>query len=125
MPYIVLPGGHLGRASLGDYALVINTANGKFVHAIAADAGPKHHVGEASIAVAKALLGDKASNPRTGGTEDAVIRYVIFPGSSDARFPSSDPRELAVLDRTIMHINTSAATLFAALGPGHQSSMMA
>jgi hypothetical protein len=125
VPFIVLPGGHLGRASLGDYALVINTANGKFVHAVAADAGPKHHVGEASIAVAKALLGEKASNPRSGGTEKPVIRYIVFPGSADDRFPSSDPRTVAVLDRTLMHINTSAATLFAALEPGHQSSMMA
>lgn len=125
VPYVVLPGGHLGRASLGDYALVINTANGKFVHAIAADSGPKHQVGEASIAVAEALLGKKASNPRTGGTKKPVIRYVIFPDSADGRFPSSNPREVAVRDRTIMHINTSAATLFAALEPGHQASMIA
>lgn len=124
VPYIVLPGGHLGRASLGDYALVVNTENGKMVHAIAADAGPKHHVGEASIAVARALLGEAASNPRSGGTERAIIRYIVFAGSADRRFPSSDPRAPAVLDRTLMHLNTNAATLFAALEPAHQASLM-
>ena len=125
VPFIVLPGGHLGRASLGDYALVVNTENGKMVHAIAADAGPKHHVGEASIAVARALLGEAASSPRSGGTERAIIRYVVFPGSGDRRFPSSDPRATAVFDRTLMHLNTSAATLFAGLDPAHQASLMA
>jgi peptidoglycan hydrolase-like protein with peptidoglycan-binding domain len=124
IPYIVLPGGHLGRASLGDYAFVVNTQNGKMVHAIAADAGPKHRVGEASIAVARALLGEAQANPRRGGTERPIIRYVVFPGSADGRFPSSDPRETAVLDRTLMHLNTRAATLFAALDPTHQASLM-
>jgi peptidoglycan hydrolase-like protein with peptidoglycan-binding domain len=124
IPYIVLPGGHLGRASLGDYAFVVNTQNGKMVHAIAADAGPKHRVGEASIAAARALLGEAQANPRSGGTERPIIRYVVFPGSADGRFPSSDPRETAVLDRTLMHLNTRAATLFAALDPAHQASLM-
>lgn len=125
VPYIVLPGGHLGRAQLGDYALVINTANGKFVHAIAADAGPKRHVGEASIAVARALLGPAKANPRTGGTDEPIIRYVVFPESRDERFPASDPRKVAVLERTLMHINMNAATLFASLDPTHQGSMLA
>lgn len=124
IPYIVLPGGHLGRTSLGDYAFVVNTQNGKMVHAIAADAGPKHRVGEASIAAARALLGEAQANPRSGGTERPIIRYVVFPGSADGRFPSSDPRETAVLDRTLMHLNTRAATLFAALDPAHQASLM-
>lgn len=124
VPFIVLPGGHLGRASLGDYALVVNTENGRMVHAIAADAGPKHHVGEASIAVARALLGEPAANPRSGGTGRAIIRYIVFPGSADRRFPSSDPRATAILHRTLMHMNTTAATLFAALDPAHQASLM-
>lgn len=125
VPFIVLPGGHLGCAVLGDYALVVNTSNGKFVHAIAADAGPKHHVGEASIAVARALLGPKKASPRSGGTEDKIIRYIVFPGSADRRFPATDPRDTALLDRTLMHLNTTAATLFASLPAGHQESMLA
>ncbi|HEY2801627.1 MAG TPA: peptidoglycan-binding protein [Chthoniobacterales bacterium] len=124
IPYIVLPGGHLGRASLGDYALVVNTANGKIVHAIAADAGPKHHVGEASIAVACAVLGEAGANPRSGGTERAIIRYIVFPGSRDGQFPASDPRETAILDRTLMHLNSTTASLFAALDPAHQAALM-
>lgn len=124
VPYVVLPGGHLGRASLGDYAMVVNTENGKVVHAIAADSGPKNKIGEASIAVSRTLLGEKLSNPRSGGTDRPIIRYIVFPNSRDQVFPSSDPREPAILERSLMHINTVAATLFAALDPAHQTSLL-
>lgn len=124
IPYIVLPGGHLGRASLGDYAMVVNTETGKIVHAIAADSGPKNKVGEASIAVARALLGEAHANPRSGGTDRPIIRYIVFPNSKDHVFPAADPRNPAILDRSLMHLNTVAATLFAALDPVHQSSLL-
>lgn len=124
IPYIVLPGGYLGRASLGDYALVVNTETGKIVHAIAADSGPKYKVGEASIAVARALLGDAHANPRSGGTERPIIRYIVFPNSKDHVFPASDPRDPVILERSLMHLNTVAATLFAALDPVHQTSLL-
>ena len=124
IPYIVLPGGHLGRASLGDYAMVVNTETGKIVHAISADSGPKNKIGEASIAVARSLLGDAHANPRSGGTERPIIRYIVFPNSKDHIFPASDPRNPAILQRSLMHINTVAATLFAALDPAHQTSLL-
>ncbi len=124
IPYIVLPGGHLGRASLGDYAMVVNTETGEIVHAVAADSGPKNKVGEASIAVARALLGEKHANPRSGGTDRPIIRYIVFPNSKDRVFPASDPRDPSILQRSLMHINTVAATLFAALDPAHQTSLL-
>ncbi|SRR5581483_208033 len=89
IPYIVLPGGHLGNASLGDYAIVINTRTGKRIAAIVADAGPKHKIGEASIATARELLGNDHCSPRNGGTEKAYIRYIVFPNSRDGVFPAS------------------------------------
>ena len=124
VPYVVLPGGHLDRASLGDYAMVVNTETRKVVYAIAADAGPKNKIGEASIAVARALLGEAGANPRHGGTERPIIRYIVFPNSKDHIFPASDPREPTILERTLMHINTTAATLFAALDPAHQAALL-
>lgn len=81
--YIVLPGGKLGGAKLGDFALVINTLTKKRTAAIAADAGPRSQIGEASIACVSALLGKANSNPRDGGTDKKIIRYVVFPGSGD------------------------------------------
>lgn len=124
VPYVVLPGGHLGRASLGDYGMVVNTETGKVVHVIAADSGPKNKIGEASIAVARALLGEAASSPRKGGTRRSIIRYVLFPNSKDDIFPASDPRMPAILERTLMHINTQAAMRFASLDPVHQSAFL-
>lgn len=46
--------------------------------AVVGDVGPKHKLGEISIATAKAL--GIPSSPTTGGEEEHVIDYVIFPG---------------------------------------------
>ena len=81
--YIVLPGGKLGGAKLGDFALAINTLNKKRTAAIVADSGPRKEIGEASIACVSALLGQAKSDPRSGGTDEEIIRYVVFPGSGD------------------------------------------
>jgi hypothetical protein len=113
IPYIVLPGGHLGNATLGDYAIVINLDNGKRISAIAADAGPKHKVGEVSVAVAKALLGAKGASPRTGGT-DSGIRYVVFPNSGTGAFPAS--HDDAALASTLAAIDAATAPRIAQAG---------
>jgi hypothetical protein len=90
IPYIVLPGGKLGGAKLGDYALVINLETKARVKAIVADSGPKAKLGEASIATAEALLGKSKSSPKSGGTEKKIIRYIVFPGSGDGLPKSAD-----------------------------------
>ena len=113
IPFIVLPGGHLGAAGLGDYAVVINLKNGKMISAIAADSGPKHKVGEASIAVAKALLGNKAASPRTGGTGEG-IRYVVFPNSRNSVFPAWN--DSATLVATLAGMEAITAPLAAQAG---------
>lgn len=127
VPYIVLPGGALGRASLGDYGMVVNTRTGKLAHTIAGDSGPRSKIGEASMAVARVLLGaeEKFWNPRSGGTEEKYFRYIIFPGSRDGRFPTSHPGSPALLQGTLAHINTRAATLLASLSPVHQIALVA
>jgi peptidoglycan hydrolase-like protein with peptidoglycan-binding domain len=85
IPYIVLPGGKLGGAKLGDLALLINLETKTQVKAIVADAGPPKKLGEASIATAAALLGPGKGNPKNGGTERKIIRYIVFSGSGDGR----------------------------------------
>ncbi len=61
---------------IGDLAMVINGDNGKYTFAIYADW--KSGVGEASVAVAKALgLSTSAAN---GGTDDDILT-IVFPGS--------------------------------------------
>lgn len=80
VPYFVLPGGqykHLG-IKLGDIAAV--RYNGKVAFAVFADVGPRHKLGEGSIALAQEL-GIPAS-PRTGGVRGGV-EYMVFPGSGN------------------------------------------
>lgn len=64
---------------LGCRAIVTNLANGKTAEATVGDIGPATHLGEGSIALAKALR--IPSNPRRGGVSTG-IRYEIFPGET-------------------------------------------
>jgi len=95
VPYIVLPGGKLGAARVGDVALVIDFETGNRVKAVVADAGPGDEIGEASMFCAGLAIGLKPSevteaearraksfiNPRSGGTEKKRFRYIVFPGT--------------------------------------------
>lgn len=101
IPFVVLPGGNLGGARLGDLGLVVNTANGRRAFAIFADIGPRRHLGEGSIALAEAL--GIPSNPRRGGAASGV-RYLIWPGSGNGK------------PRTIEEINAAAEARFASWG---------
>lgn len=81
IPFIVLPGGSTFAeqgVKLGDYAIVFNTQTGDNNFAIYADVGPRHKIGEISIALAKSL--NVPSSARTGGTNSGIL-YIVFPGS--------------------------------------------
>lgn len=97
VPYFVLPGGqykHLG-IKLGDIAAV--RYNGKVAFAVFADVGPRHKIGEGSIALAQEL-GIPAS-PRTGGVRGGV-EYMVFPGSGNGT--PGDPRRNFALGAQIL-----------------------
>jgi hypothetical protein len=86
IPFIVLPPSlkRLGKASLGDFAAVINRKNDKLSYAIFADIGPKNKLGEGSIALAEGL--GIPSSPKTGGTgKEKYVVYIIFPGSGNGQ----------------------------------------
>jgi hypothetical protein len=99
IPYIVLPGGKLAGAKLGDFALLINLETKAQVAAIVADAGPAKKLGEASIAASAALLGPGKGNPKNGGTQKKIIRYIVFPGSGDGKPKSTDVIDASVAGR--------------------------
>lgn len=80
VPYIVLPGGERGGAQLGDFAYVVNQANGNHAAAIFADNGPRGRIGEGSVRLAE-LLGIPSS-PKNGGADSGVI-MIVFPHSGD------------------------------------------
>ena len=83
IPYVVLPPAamHAANARLGDIAAVFNRRNDQLVHAIFADIGPKVHIGEGSVALAKAL--GLPSDPKAGGVSDRILVYVVFPRSGN------------------------------------------
>jgi hypothetical protein len=78
IPYFVLPS-EVGGVRLGDVAFVYNTSNGKGCYAIYADTGPSGSLGEGSMYLAVQLGID--DNPRTGGVQQGIIDYIIFPNS--------------------------------------------
>lgn len=86
----------LGGARKGDFGIVFNTLNKKYTGAIFADTNPA--VGESSIACAEALGISK--DARNGGTSKAVVGYLVFAGSGNAK-----PRPLSEV------LNRSAALL--------------
>ncbi len=101
IPFVVLPGGNLGGARLGDLSVVVNTANDRRAFALFADIGPRTHLGEGSIALAEAL--GIPSNPRRGGTASGV-RYLVWPGSGNGN------------PRTVEEIEAATAARFTSWG---------
>jgi hypothetical protein len=79
VPFIVLPGTSKFGAALSDLCLVFNPKNEKLCGGVFADIGPANKIGEASIAMAKAL--GVPSSPRNGGQAHGLI-YIIFPASA-------------------------------------------
>lgn len=63
---------------LGCRATVTDLRTGREISAIVGDFGPATHLGEGSIALAKAL--GIPSDPKTGGTDEARFEYRFWPG---------------------------------------------
>lgn len=81
VPYIVVP--PLIRNGvipivMGCQAAVINMMLGLSTPAVVADQGPSEKVGEASCECAERVGLDR--NPNNGGTDEHIIRYMIWPG---------------------------------------------
>ena len=81
VPYIVVPpairNGVKGVV-MGCLAHVTNTLNGKHIAAVVGDIGPRKKIGEISCACASAI--GLNPSPISGGVDEHVIEYVIFPG---------------------------------------------
>jgi hypothetical protein len=77
----VLPAGQYKKLGikLGDIAAV--RYNGHVAFAIFADVGPRHKLGEGSMALASAL--GINNSPTRGGIKGAHVEYLVFPGSGN------------------------------------------
>jgi len=98
IPYIVIPGGALGRARLGHPTIVLDVLTGRRVKGIVADAGPRDKIGEASMFLAAAIMDQKVcplgdpdskhfSNPRSGGTDAKRFLYIILTANPPSKWP--------------------------------------
>ncbi len=98
IPYIVIPGGALGRARLGHPTIVLDVLTGRRVKGIVADAGPRHKIGEASMFLAAAIMDQRIcplsdpdsnnfSNPRRGGTDAMRFLYIILTANPPLMWP--------------------------------------
>lgn len=81
IPFIALPSALLSLAniSLGDLAYVRNTITGLTSFAYFVDGGPAGKLGEGSMFLASAI--GLNNSPKTGGTSQPIIDYVVFPQS--------------------------------------------
>ena len=69
---------------LGCRCVVTNSRNGNSTEAVVADKGPRDHIGEISVACARAIgvpLGDPHL-ANGGGARAATIHYQVFPGTA-------------------------------------------
>lgn len=80
VPFIVVENYIRNRAKgvvLGCKARVTNIENGKSVDCVVGDMGPLVKIGELSIAAANAI--GISGNPRTGGVDEPVLKYELWP----------------------------------------------
>lgn len=84
IPFFVLTQGLAKTmgARLGNLAWVVNTRNGKSSAAMFVDWGPGNHLGEGSIALAKAL--GVNADARRGGIGDGIVT-IVFPRSGNGK----------------------------------------
>lgn len=79
--YIVVPPAIINGVKgivLGCQAYVTNLSNGRTSETVVGDIGPHKKLGEASVALAKAL--GLNSSPTSGGTDEHIIHYSLRPG---------------------------------------------
>jgi hypothetical protein len=69
---------------LGCHCLVTNSKTGRTTDAVVADVGPSNHLGEISVACARALgVSTGTTHPANGGgASSPTIRYQLFPGKA-------------------------------------------
>ena len=87
VPFVVVPPVIVKAAAdpvLGCHCLVTNSKTGRTTDAVVADIGPSNHLGEISVACARALgVSTGTTHPANGGgASSPTIRYQLFPGKA-------------------------------------------
>ncbi len=87
VPFIVVPPMIVKAVAgivLGCRCVVTNSRTGKTTEAVVADTGPRNHLGEISVACAKAIgVPTGTTHPANGGgASSPTIHYQLFPGKA-------------------------------------------
>jgi hypothetical protein len=87
VPFMVVPPMILEGVEptvLGCRAVITNSLTGKSTEAVVADVGPSNHLGEISVACAKAIgVPTGTTHPADGGgASSPTINYQLFPGTA-------------------------------------------
>lgn len=109
VPYVVLSPRIKPHLAVGDFALVINRANGRRAAAIIGDVGPVCGIGEGSIALARAL--QIPSDPRTGGASGGILTVAFV----HSRLNPAWPHSLAEINARVAGLVTQNQTCLPAL----------
>ena len=82
VPPVIIRG--VGGIVLGCRCIVTNSATGQSVEAVVADVGPPNHLGEISVACAKAIGVPVGTTypANSGGAPSPTIHYRLFPGTA-------------------------------------------
>lgn len=82
LPYVVLPGGLVPEASLGDLVAVYDPVAKRLAYAIYGDEGPSSESGEASLATLQHLGLPAVDGKSSPGETRNDLFYLVFPNSS-------------------------------------------
>lgn len=114
VPFIVVPPmivkGVAGIV-MGCRCVVANTRNGRSVEGVVADGGPRNHLGEISVACAKAIgVPTGETHPANGGGASApAIKYQLFPGTPAVVKGVTYPLQRSASTKQVRHAPRAAA----------------
>jgi hypothetical protein len=92
-PFCVAPGSFGEGWKLGDVGFCLNEKTQDNMYCATADIGPKDHLGEISMLLAKSL--GLSADPKKGGTQSGIV-YVVFPGSDPGYRPWDKKCQIAI-----------------------------
>ncbi len=104
VPYVVLPGGLVPEAGLGDLVALYDPMSKHLTYAVFGDIGPSSECGEASLAALKRLGLPAVDGKSSPGETRHDLFYLVFPKTSWRLARSQEwPISAAIIDKLANH----------------------